>query len=130
MANGLSLRPVYEYVDPLDSAVITKEQLFIGAFPVIANGYVREISERQGSYNYPNPFHNKTEITLPRTFESLGVALDIYDTRGILISSTLCIVLDSQIEWERGNVPSGIYYYCVHSQDDKEISNGRIVINP
>jgi hypothetical protein len=67
--------------------------------------------------NYPNPFNPTTYIkyTIPRTSY---VVLRIYDIMGQLITTLVNgLQLEGQyeVQWQAGDLPSGIYIYRLES---------------
>lgn len=71
------------------------------------------------SQNYPNPFNPETRISY--TIPTGGyVSLKVYDVMAKLIT-TLADETQSagthEVEFNGKNLPSGVYYYTLHSGD-------------
>ena len=84
------------------------------------NGDVRKFCLNQ---NYPNPFNPSTKINyeLPTT---LLVKLSIFNSLGQEVATLVSEIKKAgihQVEWNAGNLSSGIYYYMLRAGQFQEI---------
>jgi hypothetical protein len=74
---------------------------------------------------YPNPFTRYTQITLPKTYHN--IALAVYDIQGKLVAQQQykdC----NQIQLNRNQLSNGLYFLKL-TLDDKAVETGKIVIS-
>lgn len=129
-ANGFSLLRTFEYVDPTDSAQLGGLPVYIGAQHDYSNWEVPFIHNHLpgDSYNFPNPFSEKTTLHLAGIEDGSPVTIAIYDQLGAEIQRQKYIPVNSQIIFERGKLASGIYYYVAVNREGKRIAIGKFII--
>ncbi|HEX5315512.1 MAG TPA: T9SS type A sorting domain-containing protein, partial [Candidatus Kapabacteria bacterium] len=129
--DGFSLTPSMEYVDPEDS--ISRVGIpEVGAFEYIAGSRsVATNYESVSGYPYPNPFSVTTKIELPSAFKNAGeVQISVYDITGALVRRERTMPSASSIEFDRENLPAGIYYFRIPSANGSSRCEGNFVIAP
>ncbi|MFI5202579.1 MAG: T9SS type A sorting domain-containing protein, partial [Candidatus Kapaibacterium sp.] len=133
--DGFSLIPISQYVDPEDSmprADFIQFDNEVGAFEYISGGgSVAETHQQAFGNNFPNPFDKTTQIVLPSEFAGIqGAALSLYDATGALVLHKDYVEASSSIEFSRGNLASGVYFYRIASRDGKLECFGSVVVSP
>ncbi|MGE5795527.1 MAG: T9SS type A sorting domain-containing protein, partial [Ignavibacteria bacterium] len=76
-------------------------------------------SEFKLSQNYPNPFNPSTKIRYEIPMES-KVLIKIYDVLGREVSTLINEFQKAgryQVEWNAGNLASGVYFYSIKAGD-------------
>lgn len=127
-AGSFSLIPTFEYLDPTDS-LNRKNYNFVGAFENELGGSVEEkkISAFQVR-NFPNPFSERTTINLPNIEDDTPLTINIFNQLGNKILSKNLIPENSQIIFERGDLPAGVYYYEIGNTKGERIGTGKFII--
>jgi spore coat protein CotH len=72
--------------------------------------------------NYPNPFNSSTAISFSLQTES-RVTLKIFNTLGQEVTALVETKLQAGnhiIQWEAGDIPSGVYYYVLSNDSQKK----------
>jgi hypothetical protein len=125
-AGSFSLTPTFEYLHPTDS--IVRNDQFDGAFHMIVSpGLVQHTSEIP-IVNFPNPFSEKTTIYLGSVENGLPITLNIHNALGEKILGKNFIPENSQILFERGNLPAGMYNYEIVNSKGERIALGKFII--
>jgi hypothetical protein len=65
--------------------------------------------------SYPNPFNNSVTITSNNGSKVIGRSLKMYNTTGKLIISQ--IIQSQTTTVNTGNLPSGVYFFHIESED-------------
>jgi hypothetical protein len=97
------------------------EQVGIDDVPYIPSGFAL-------NQNYPNPFNAKTSIAF-KLRRAGRVRLEVFDVLGARVATLLNGRREAgsyQVEWEGGEKASGIYYYCLGT--DEGIQSKRMVL--
>src|SRR5207237_5512261 len=124
---GKSLVPDAEYVHPLDSEARMWTNA-IGAFEVSTSKSVATKAETRLSVNVPNPFSRNTRIYVPKSTVPGLVLVQVYNEGGVIVSKTVCPFIESNVEFDLGDLPSGIYFYRISTIDDGEVCSGHMLI--
>ncbi|MFI5263461.1 MAG: right-handed parallel beta-helix repeat-containing protein [Candidatus Kapaibacterium sp.] len=120
-----ALTPAFEYVHPEDS--IARKGLFlVGAFENDF-GAVSLKPSIIHSFNYPNPFSEKTTIDLG-TDDGSPVVINIFNQLGEKNLTENAAPENSQLVFERGNLAGGVYYYEIEDSKGVIIAAGKFVI--
>ncbi len=129
--NKPSLAPSWEYRHPTDSA----ERQYAsypfptyGAFEPLNNTVTSDITENKVISNFPNPFSERTTMNLNEINDGAHITMNIYNPLGGKIIVKEFTVEHSQIIFERGDLPSGMYYYEIVNTKGDRISFGKIAI--
>jgi len=99
LANGLSLRPIFQYKHPLDSTGRIDQNesfVFVGAL-VLYIDKVGATSSFHSLMNFPNPFSDKTTIDLGDIENGLPVIVNVYTQLGEKILTKNYVPENSQI---------------------------------
>jgi hypothetical protein len=126
--NKPSLAPSWEYKHPTDS---TQRQYDIfptlGALEPIGNS-VSQISSIITSACYPNPFSEKTTIKIDGVVDGNLIEITVFNELGEKILSKDAPVNNSQINFGRNNLSSGVYYYIIYNSKGEQIAGGKFVV--
>jgi hypothetical protein len=91
---------------------LTDEIVSIESDGLIANTFILE-------QNYPNPFNPSTKIEF--SIQDFGfVSLKVYDILGNEVATLVNSEKPAgvyELEWNAGNVPSGVYFYQLKTED-------------
>jgi len=95
---------------------------------IITNIHEIPGSDNQSLTNYPNPFHDKTTIIIPKEFLKSGnpVLFKIYDLSGKIVRKANYLGNDKIIISRNGLEP-GIYFYSIE-QENLISRNGKFII--
>jgi len=89
---------------------------------------VEEVEEATAVTVYPNPFSDYTTLRISNTEQGIpNVELKVFD----LVGKEMKVDLSRNAEGfiiHRSGLPSGIYFYTITSNDKKQITNGKLVI--
>ena len=122
--------PRFEYLHPTDS--LPWYGSFIDLLIRGALGFnLKKSVYEKGDYaihNFPNPFSEKTTISLSGIEGGYLISMNIYNTLGEKILSKNFIGENSQILFERGNLATGVYYYQILNAMGKVIVSGNFII--
>ena len=98
----------------------------------VSTGMEPNVSHSLVSYNlyqnYPNPFNSSTTIKFSIQ-NSSHVALEIYDLHGRKVdnfSAGHSEAGEYEILWDAGDLPSGIYLYCLKAE--KHMQTGKLIL--
>jgi len=87
--------------------------------PIINNlNSVDDLHNNLGQ-NFPNPVIKNTTIPFSVVAET-HVTIKLYNTQGVEVSEILsktCNAGNHTVEWKRKNIPSGLYYYTITTND-------------
>jgi hypothetical protein len=74
---------------------------------------------------YPNPFNGVATFSMTGSIAG-GLTIDIYNILGQQVYSIRTSEGRQHIEWQSGNNPSGMYFYCARS--GQNTINGKFVL--
>lgn len=127
---GIPLSPQSEYLDPTDSIPWSGSLsiLYRGAFGIHLENIVNKNLQVPIFQNFPNPFSVYTTLTLSNIEEGTLLTMNIFHQLGNKILTKNLIPQNSQIIFERGNLPSGVYYYEIGNSKGERIGTGKFII--
>jgi PKD repeat protein len=93
---------------------------------------VNEISARNFAvYIFPNPFHDKTTISLHTELnKNLSEAeIRIYNSIGVMVrKENVALDKKQELVFERESLPPGIYYFEISSEGILQAAHGKLLI--
>ena len=127
VVDGFALMPSLEYMDPEDSTSRSASPE-IGALDFVPGGEsVNKTKGATASYLYPNPFCKTTHIIFPAPENATSLELSVYSATGELVRSEE-FFNTSAMEFDRGNLPAGIYFYRITQPEHGSVAEGSVVV--
>jgi len=90
-----------------------------------------EIKEPSKIYNFPNPFKEETTIEFFSNSEGSKASLSIYDMNGRNVEKMelgRLVKGQNHIKFKRESLSSGIYFYILQLEDNKDFLKGKMII--
>jgi len=86
---------------------------------------VKEQKNYEAIYVYPNPFNTNTNFEF--VYNSKATQLVVYDVKGELVANEN-IANKTNYQFQRNNLPNGMYFYNIQNQEGEIIGRGKLVL--
>lgn len=118
---------IWQYWDLQTSTLVNNDKKVYSNFQILTGLYSLGAANTLEVSLYPNPFTNNCTLRLTNQKQEIGndLVIKLFDVFGKEVSQTNIVGEETQIE--RGNLPSGIYFYSVMDKN-MALANGKLVI--